>query len=245
MAVITKVPMNSKVAAGQITFTSSQTWTVPRGVKKVDVFLVGGGGGRGYDWSSSNEGSETDPTVYHVRYSGGYGGSGYTATYLNVTTTPLSSINVVVGEGGTMATNGGSSSFGNLSVSGGNCGSSAGVLVAGSGGKGGSGGGGGAASTYEIYKGTNTVASSNYGTNGTGGINGSNGTIGKDGYGSEVSSGGQGQGTTTRAFGESSGALYAQGGGVSTPNTDNSGNGSASGNTSGCSGIVIVRWEAQ
>jgi hypothetical protein len=51
---------------------------------------------------------------------------------------------------------------------------------------------------------------------------------------------GTGQGTTTREFGESTGALYAQGGGSNTSNVANSGNGGRS-NVNGSTGIVIIR----
>lgn len=56
--------------------------------------------------------------------------------------------------------------------------------------------------------------------------------------------GAQGQGTTTRAFGESGGKEYSRGGGTDVSATPNSGNGGAvpSGETlDGASGIVIIR----
>ena len=37
----------SGVKPGETIFTSSSTFTVPKGVKKIDVFCVGGGGGDG------------------------------------------------------------------------------------------------------------------------------------------------------------------------------------------------------
>lgn len=82
-------------------------------------------------------------------------------------------------------------------------------------------------------------------TNGIGGVDGENGTAPAFGKG------GTGQGTTTREFGESSGALYASGGsGNSTSATKaNSGDGADGRDTNdastavnpGASGIVIIR----
>jgi hypothetical protein len=93
----------SGVPAGQATFTSSQTWTVPAGVSKIDIFCVGGGAG-------SLDGR-----------SGG-GGGGYTATLKNASVTPGQQIAVTVGAGGTWVT-GGASSFGSLlsAAGGGGC----------------------------------------------------------------------------------------------------------------------------
>lgn len=202
------VPLQVK---GQQIFTSSGVFSVPAGVAAIDVFLVGGGGGSGQDYTDG--------------YSGA--GGGYTQTYKSIPTSPGTQWNVLVGAGGDNS-NGATSSFsnggGNYTASGGN-------------------------------------RSGQYGANG-----GSGG-------------GGAGQGTTTRAFGESNGTLYAGGGGGSwSPsgytgavgqggaggggrgrNNDNSGNidgtngtpntGGGSGGFSGAkvngqggSGIVIVRW---
>lgn len=214
------------VPAGQVVFTTSQVWTVPTGVKKVDVFLVGGGsGGAG----SSIIGTSESRTSF-----GGFGGSsGYTLTQLDFPVTPNSQISVVIGAGGAgaanasdnyditnaKATKGGDTKFGTLTASG---------------------GGGYVLGTYYDSSYTNFYGS----LMGPGGSGGGWGGEGNHVYGSYsenaingASDGGKasyygwyklappGQGTTTRAFGESTGTLYAGGGGggcgyEQIPNTD-------------------------
>lgn len=78
------------VPPGQQVFTSSGTFRVPSGVKSVDVFLVGGGGGGNYGCSS--------PTG--TFYSGSGGGGGYTKTVKGVSVTPGSNYTIIVGSGG-------------------------------------------------------------------------------------------------------------------------------------------------
>lgn len=171
---------------GQKIFTTSQSWTVPSGVKSIDIFCVGAGGGGGVSSANSN------------KYGGGGGGGGYTSTLFNRTVTPGSSYNIIIGAGSTH--NGGLTSFsdnsGNilLSANGGNYGPS--NNTSNYGGDGGSGGGNG-------YNGE--TRGSNKSPN-NGGSDGSNGV-------GNVSGTGVGQGTTTRAFKESSNTLYAGGGG--------------------------------
>ncbi len=197
----------AKTSKSLHTFTSSGTFTVPPGVSKIDIFCVGGGGGGagGYASLSGNW------------RGGGGGGGGYTATVLNKAVTPGSSLTVTVGAGGSaaaansMATGGtgGTSSVGSLvSAKGGTGGrtvSNGGETVKG-GGSGGSGGGAGpdfkkwVESEIQWMKGT------------TGGSNGSDGGESDSQYSYSIN-GGTGQGTTTRSFGESSGTLYAGGGG--------------------------------
>lgn len=181
--------------------------------------------------------------------SGGYGGGGggYTRTILNAAFTPYQECSVVVASGGSSTSNGigmsgGSSSLLNCSAGGGSGGgSSSDVYI---GGNGGSGGGGG---------------ENAYDAGGNGGSDGADGERGRR-------DGGSGQGTTTRAFGESGGTLYAGGGGgMGVPSgaggaggggyggransqggsgSANTGGGGGGGTTSGNggSGIVIVRW---
>ena len=225
---------------GRQVFKSNGTFTVPTGVRSVQVFLVGGGGGgsRGYDGGQAGHG----------------GGGGYTKTQ-NVSVTPGQNIVIVVGGGGGEATNGGTSKFGSVSVSGGEGGKIPYNNLEGNGkaGNGGSGGGRGGR---------------NYGVDrlgGNGGSDGSDGTVGKEGEVKAI-----GQHSTTREFAQSGATLYSGGGAgggsdvwagrpgnpgaggggaVDTTGSANSGGGGGAGKYFGSkpgqpggSGIVIVRW---
>lgn len=134
-------------------------------------------------------GGASGHTKDRARDSGfGGGGGGYTKTVRGIIVNANDSFEVVIGGGGVAPNRpGGASGFGAYSVNGG----VRGDLY---GGDGGSGGGGG------VY------SNSGYGS---GGSDGNNGEVG---YPSS-STGGKGQGFTTREFGESSGKLYAGGGG--------------------------------
>lgn len=153
----------------------------------IDVFCVGGGGAGGLANASSS--SVNSPC--------GGGGGGYTTTIKKQSVT--GSYEVTIGAGATLgAASGGATSFGSLiSANGGLS-----VPYLGSkystvnGANGGSGGGGGRYIDRD---------------DGAGGYNGGNG-----GHGSNNYSGGVGQGTTTREFGEETGKLYAGGGGGGT-----------------------------
>lgn len=164
------------------------------------------------------------------------GGGGYTETNKDVQVNIGTQIDVIVGAGGGKDTNGGDSYFGSLKVSGGKCGSN------GNGGSGGSGGG--------CYY---TKGASN------------GGTAANQTHHTGTYYGGQGQGTTTREFGESNGIMYAGGGscmnssgsypqveggggaaisGGNCNGTVNTGGGGGAGGYtygSGGSGIVIIR----
>lgn len=173
--------LNAEVTtSGQlnITFKGSQTYTIPDGYAKADVFCVGGGGNGG-----------------NVQYNGPYGqpydagtggGGGYTNTKKGISVTSGEVVAVSVGNAGS------SSSFGNHCSAGG--GAHVGSLSTGA--NGGSGGGG--RGKINGLWGPHTGS-------GSGGSNGSNGN-------NAGTSGGKGQGSTTRAFGESNGTLYAGGG---------------------------------
>lgn len=163
--------------------------------------------------------------------SGGGGGGGYTKTIPNVYIEANREYEIVIGAGGaavsgktnTTGNKGGTTSAFGYSITGGNPPSNYTY-----GGNGGSGGGAG-------YYGNNA-----------GGTDGGNGKT-------SSRTPGQGQGTTTREFGESTGTLYSTGGGNGTnvssvsvaygePNTGDGGNGSTSNYSyAGGSGIVVIR----
>lgn len=240
-------------ARGQQTFTTSGTFTVPANVREVQVFMVGGGGG--------GHGYRRDGTATHE---GGGGGGGYTMT-TKVSVTPSQQIAVVVGagSGGNSKSRGGTSSFGNHFIRGGNGTKDSDETYVSSavrGYPGGSGGGGGTSTGTTVAVG---------GSDGGNGQNGAQTSSYQDRFG--VAYGGAGQGTTTRAFGEPNGTLYAGGGAGGANHTGNigaggspgggggygnagtantGGGGGGSGGSSslhpgamgGGSGIVIVRW---
>ena len=135
-----------------VSFTTvgTSSWTVPAGVTSVDVYVLGGGGGGGNGYG---------------------GGGGYANNTFNYAVTPGTSISVVVGAGGAngqssygySGANGGASSFGSITASGGK----------GASGAGGNGGSGGSASCPSC--------------NASGGSNGSNGRGANPGTGGGVS----------------------------------------------------------
>ena len=156
--------------------------------KVIDVFMVGGGGSGvtpSYSQNSNTYG-----------YAGGGGGKTVTVRRVNVGT---DAINVTIGEGGVAPASGGGRSngkkttFGTYSADGSTYPAGISSFTRQKGGNGGSGGGGGVS------------AYSNYGTGGSDGADGERG--------SSANTGGVGQGTTTREFGEPGGKLYAGGGG--------------------------------
>lgn len=88
---VPKLVWQNVAPPGEQIFTSSTVWTVPNGVRSVDVFCVGAGGTNSiYDRSAS--GIQTS----NHRESAGAGG-GYTATVKGLSVTPGQQISVVVG----------------------------------------------------------------------------------------------------------------------------------------------------
>ena len=171
---------------GQIVLTSSGSWTVPTGVRSIDVFCVGGG-------SSGIAGG--------TRAAGAGGGSGYTATRKNISVTPGAVYAAGIGAGGAPNSSGygynnpgGDTYLGDLLSAGGGTSywNGAGSVYSERGRDGGSGGG---------------ASGRNY-ADGTDGRPG-----GADGGRSAYQYSGYGQGATTRAFGESGNTLYAGAGG--------------------------------
>lgn len=195
--------------SGNQTFTGSGTFTVPDGVTKIKVFIVGGGGGGQYGYGRNYDEGGTG---------GGGGGGGYTNT-AEYTVSSGQKCTVTIGAGGAafndksegdlnnQTRKAGATSFRlpngtTLTAEGGYNPHRASLGKRGDGADGGSGGGGG-----------------NFGQNenvdltgGSGGSNGGNGAAGGNG-GSQQAKGGSGQEKTTRAYGESNGTLYAGGGG--------------------------------
>jgi hypothetical protein len=181
-------------------FTTSGVFTVPKGVKSIDVFCVGGGaaGGGLISWGG----------IGGYFYGGDGGSGGYTKTVSNVEVEEGQEISITIGSGGTRPSNidpystssnrtcaypGSSTSvaYNNTVLCSANGATSS---------SGGSGGGNGEyCSTAGTYGGYEWITWKQYSTNG--GYNG-----GATGFQT-------GQGTTTRYFGESDGTLYAGGGG--------------------------------
>ena len=171
-------------------------------LRKTKVDIFAVGGGGG--GGNGNDGS----------YGGQGGGGGFTATVKAKSLAKNVSYTVTIGAGGAAHTPGGASSFGELcTAQGGWYGANGGD----GGGAGGSGGGvpGSTANTWAKRAG------------GAGGSDGSDGLTTNEIY----TAVGKGQGTTTRAFGDADGELYAGGGG---------GGGHNAGGAGG-SGIVILR----
>lgn len=138
------------------------------------------------------------------------GGGGYTKTSV-VSITLNSGIPVTIGAGGAANADGGTTSAFGVTAAGGKAGG-----FRNSGGAGGSGGGGGGASS-SLDDGPR---------GGDGGSDGGNG-------GNSTWSGGIGQGSTTREFGESGAELYAGGGGGEGANGQHGAGGSGGGSTGG------------
>lgn len=129
----------SKVV-GDLTFTSSTSWTVPNGVSQIQYFLVGGG--------ASGEAGTVD-SDNDRDYAAHGGGGGYTSSgYMNVSSGQT--VNIVVGAGGAAAASSRKGSESSLSISNGEKASATGGLANGNGG---SGGGAPGASVQGYYKG--------------------------------------------------------------------------------------------
>lgn len=196
----------------------------------IDIFCYGGGGGG-------------------TLGNGPGAGAGYTKTVLNYRVTKGTSYAVIIGAGGLSRSNGngtptcgGASSFGDICLAYG--GYAAVKSDNGSGVERTSCGGSGGGQQY----------------GGLGGTDGGDGQQGTNPNDFVMSTMCKGQGTTTRAFGESSGTLYCTGGDSHADNTlttyptagnNNTGDGGDSGTYNGVhggnggSGGVIIRWSTQ
>lgn len=194
---------------GVVELRSSGNITFPK-AQRIDIFCVGGGGAGG-----------TRYYTHAVGCGGGAGGFTKTAKRQTVSGT----YEVTIGAGGAVTGTGyrsgagSASSFGEIvSANGGDGGRNSESSDYGSnGGNGGSGGGAGGKTTS--------------------GVGGSDGSAGGNSE-SQYATGGTGQGTTTREFGESAGKLYAAGGGGGVYATEQSG--SAGGEGGGGNGAYIL-----
>ena len=205
-----KLVGSSKAKPGESIFTSSGVFTVPKGVTQLQVFAVGGGCGK-YPKSAT----------YNFPGPSSGGGGGYTIT----STIDVSSLNEIQV---TIASGSGNSDASSTIVGPVIAKGAIANLESHNGGCGGSGGGS-----------LEWCASFSYQWAGNGGSDGSNGYPGH-GNNPAYTMQGTGQGTTTRAFGESEGTLYAGGGGGAICSRNGgtgaatAGNGGAGGGGNGC-----------
>ena len=244
----------SIVEAGSVKFTSSTTWTVPSGIKKIDIFGVGGGGGAGGSYKTVNAGSSWSQKYYY----GSCGAGGYTATKLSYDVTPGQQLQITVGQGGAAGLyyyyqyyNNEVTHFGTTTSSSGMTNGGAGgvskvvsngtTIVSANGGNGGIkgtpndyyvngvNGGSGSSSSGSMIEDNGAFFLYFPGTEGSDGGNGS-----KTGF-NNINAGtyndpylgtpGKGQGTTTREFGEAGATLYSTAGGNLDGNVTNTGHG--------------------
>ena len=203
---------------GTQTFTSSGTFTVPAGVNSIDIFCVGGGG-RGY-YGSDSVGQ------------GGAGG-GYTTTKKSISVSSGQTATIAIGAGGN---NDGDPTGGTTSCS------INGVTVTAKGGYGGGyysggyrgyafGGDGGSAGASRPTSSGITCPGASDGNNEDGPRNASGSHMGVNAYG---------QGSTTRAFGESSGTLYAGGGGAGCYKLNSAGGSGGGGRGANCESVIYA-----
>lgn len=208
------------------TITGTRNWSIPTGWRQIQLFGVGGGGGGAGGFTSARGG----------------GGGGYTKTSSAISVTPGTSYPIHIGAGGrggladgtagSSATHGGgtgeSTTFGSLFSVGGGYGGWYNKTPNGSSGQsGGSGGsGGGAQGRWQ----SDSSLISNGAAGGSNGLNGGSVQSYRDG---RMWDGGYGQGSTTRAWGSSSGTLYAGGGGGGGWNMSGGAGGSGGGGNGG------------
>ena len=254
-----RLAWQSIVEAGSVKFTSSTTWTVPSGIKKIDIFCCGGGGGAGGSYKTVNAGSSWSQKYYY----GSCGAGGYTATKLSYDVTPGQQLQITVGQGGAAGlyyyyqnyngevTNFGTTTSSNGMTNGGAGGQSKVVLngttiISANGGNGGIkgtpnayyvngvNGGSGSSSSGAMIEDNGAFFLYFPGTEGSDGGNGSqtgfNNVNGGQYNDPYLGTPGKGQGTTTREFGESNGTLYSTAGGNLDGNVTNTGHGGGIGN---------------
>lgn len=183
-----KTASATTTASGRKAFTSSTTYTIPSGVRSINIHLTGGGGAGRASYGSDY-------------WAGGGGGGGYTTYKTGIAVVPGNIVTITVGAGGTetsTSTTSNKKTGGDTTVTINNTaatsltaegGYTAGYMHAIYGGDGGSGGGHGSDFTYGAFE------------------------CGTAGAKNGASASGTGQGTTTYEFGNSSATLYSGGGG--------------------------------
>lgn len=170
---------------GYQAFVTNGTFTIPAGITKLKVTVVGGGG-------SGGNGNENEP------YAGGGGGGGGTSIKFLTSMTPGSTLAVAIGSGGnsgpggTSTVSSGTQTITTISAAGGSSGNGGGATDAGIGGTGG-------------------VGSS--GTINMGGSDGQQGNGASGGVGGSSSMGGGGTGGYSSYLDGSPGRAYGGGGG--------------------------------
>lgn len=178
---------NTIIQQTTLTFTYNSTWSIPLGVKLIDIFCVGGGGAGQYG-----------ENLIQV-YGADGGGGGYTTTALNIPVNNGDLLNIIIGSGsnGVFAEGRGGTTIVTKNGM---------TLCQADGGFDGSAGGSGGGHGAWINPGGEEGS-----RGGNGGSDGSNGYFSTGENPSNTA--GAGQGYTTRAFGEANGTLYAGGGG--------------------------------
>lgn len=174
-------------------FTSSSTWTIPSNVNSIDIFCVGGGAG-------GDDGETADST-----YASWGGNGGQTTNVYNVSVTPNSQLQIIIGSGGRHSGSG--QAGGTTTVS---CNNQ--ILCSAIGGKnysvkgvGYTGSGGGAG--VRVNSGNRR-----WSKGGNGGTDGSKGGD-NEGYKEGEARGRVGQSRTTKPFEDPNGTPYSGGGG--------------------------------
>ncbi len=169
----------------QLNLLTSGTLKIKRVATSIlDVFLVGGGGGGG---------GGLEYTLN--QFGGGGGGGGYTLTRTNIPIALNTSYEIIIGAGGTGGA--GYSGYEQNAGTGAQGGTTSAFGLAANGGSGGHGG---------------SIIAGKKDRYGVGGAGGNGGSGGGHGGGKANEAVGTGQHTTTRAFGETSKKLYANGG---------------------------------
>jgi hypothetical protein len=193
-------------------FTSSGTFTIPAGVSKIKVTVVGGGGGGGNGSAPGNQ-----------NLGGGGGGAGATAMTVLSGLTPGNTLAITVGAGGAATANGTGSSVASgtqtiSTVTGG------GGVGGGSSGAGGSVGGTASGGALNVSGGSGGPSVTSFSTNNA---NGNGGSGGASTYGSG------GAGAYSSASG-AAGLAYGSGGG--------GGCGNAQVGGAGAPGVVVIEY---